>query len=316
MVKSMLLYKVAVGKEGEMDNADGLGSKKVLIITALTLVASILPDIIFREGIGSVPSVLSFVKLGIILLAYMVSLSFESKDIAKYCLVLGVILFVDILSKLVVSSYFWQEAFPKQSFVGNFGGSILLKVAGIIPVILILLVLFKSPKEVYIVKGDLSIKADEIKWLRIKKDKISWGRLAIVSALCISFGTALLTVFTVTGTVPNLNTAHLIKYFPFVLLLAILNSFCEGIVYRSAILGSLKNVLPKNQVIFTAAMFFGIAHYYGAPSGIIGVLMSCLLGWYMFRSMYETKGFFSSWIIRFMQDVVIFSTILLLGNYY
>ncbi|OJF91545.1 CPBP family intramembrane glutamic endopeptidase [Alkalibacterium sp. 20] len=87
-------------------------------------------------------------------------------------------------------------------------------------------------------------------------------------------------------------------------------------MFRSAILGSLKNVLPKSQAIFIAAMIFGIAHFYGAPSGIVGVVMSVLLGWYLSRSMYETKGFASSWIIHFMQDVVIFSTIFLLGNFY
>jgi len=68
-------------------------------------------------------------------------------------------------------------------------------------------------------------------------------------------------------------------------------------------------------VLFIAAMIFGIGHYYGAPSGIVGVVMSGLLGWYLSRSMYETKGFVSSWIIHFLQDVVIFATILLLGNF-
>ena len=114
----------------------------------------------------------------------------------------------------------------------------------------------------------------------------------------------------------RINTDNLIKYIPFVVIFALLNSLCEGIVYRSAILGSLKSVLPKNQLMIIAAMIFGIAHYYGAPSGIVGVIMSFLLGWYLCRSMYETKGFVSSWIIHFMQDIVIFATILLLGNYY
>ena len=69
----------------------------------------------------------------------------------------------------------------------------------------------------------------------------------------------------------------------------------------------------KEHVIWIAAMFFGIPHYYGVPSGLIGVAMSSLLGWFMCRSMYETKGFVSAWIIHFMQDVVIFSAILILA---
>ncbi len=236
--------------------------------------------------------------------------------ITKYILVLAVIIVADILTKSIFLSSIWQSTFDTNSFIGNFGGSILLKIIGIIPVIAILIVLFKSPAAVYLIKGDLSIKADAIKWLGIKKNTISWGKLAIISAVLISFGTILLTIITVPWTSTNINIDNLIKYFPAVILLAILNSLCEGIVYRSAILGSLRDALPKNQAILIASMLFGIAHFYGAPSGIVGVVMSGLLGWYLCRSMYETKGFVSSWMIHFMQDVVIFSTILLLGNYY
>lgn len=64
-----------------------------------------------------------------------------------------------------------------------------------------------------------------------------------------------------------------------------------------------------------AAAFFVVAHYYGAPGGIIGVIMSGVLGWYMCRSMYETRGFVAAWIIHFSQDVVIFSTIAVLGGF-
>jgi membrane protease YdiL (CAAX protease family) len=289
---------------------------QLIIIAVLTLIVSILPEIIFREWIGSVPAFLSFVKLIVLFLAYILFRYLKNSNISKYTIVLGVIILVEILTKLTTSSSIWQETFDMNSFVGNFGGSILLKLIGIIPVLAVLIALFKSPAEVYISKGDLSIKADEIKWLGIRKHMISWRKLAIISALCISTGTVLLTIFTVTGTSARINTDNLIKYIPFVVIFALLNSLCEGIVYRSAILGSLKNVLPKNQLMIIAAMIFGIAHYYGAPSGIVGVIMSFLLGWYLCRSMYETKGFVSSWIIHFMQDIVIFATILLLGNYY
>jgi membrane protease YdiL (CAAX protease family) len=292
------------------------GYKQLSIIIILTLIASILPQVIFREWTGSVPVVLPFVKLIILFLAGILSYYLNSNKITKYILVLGFTILAEILTKYIFLSAFWQKTFDMNSFIGNFGGSILLKIVGIIPVIGILIVLFKSPAEVYIAKGDLSKKAEEIKWLGIKEDKISWGKLTIISSLLISLGTIMLTIFTVTKTSTNLNIGNLVKYFPLVVILAILNSLCEGILFRSAILGALKNVLPKNQAIFIAAMIFGIAHYYGAPSGIVGVVMSILLGAYLSTSMYETEGFVSSWIIHFMQDVVIFTTILLLGNYY
>lgn len=288
---------------------------KLSVIIVLTLIASILPEIIFRECLGSVPDALPLVRLIVLLMAGIISQYLKSKTITKYITVLGGIVLAEILTKMIFLSNIWQKTFDMNSFIGNFGGSILLKVIGIIPVVAILFALYKSPQAVFIAIGDLTVKADEIKWLGIKKNIISWGKLAVISAALISLGTILLTVFTVTGSSSNLNFDQLIKYFPVVVIIAVLNSLCEGIVFRSAILGPLRNVLPKSQAIFVAALIFGIAHYYGAPSGIVGVVMSGLLGWYMCRSMYETNGFAASWIIHFMQDVVIFSTILLLGNY-
>lgn len=292
------------------------GNRQFIIILVVTLIASMLPEIIWREWTGLVPAGLPFFRLAALLLAGILSYALKHSRIVKYIMVLGVIVLTEILTKLIYSSSFWQETFDKITFIGNFGESILLKLIGVLPLIGILLVLFKSPKAVYLVKGDLSIKADGMKWLGIKQDTINWGKLAVISAVLISLGTLLLTVVTVTGSSAIYNTSNLLKYFPFVILFALINSLCEGIVFRNAILGSLRNVLQKNQAIWMAALIFGIGHFYGAPSGIVGVVMSTLLGWYLSRSMVETKGFAASWIIHFLQDVVIFSTILLLGNYH
>jgi len=290
--------------------------KNLIIIIILTLVASLLPEIIFREIIGSVPEGLYLARLIILVLAGVISYSFKQEKITNYLIVLSIIVSSEILTRMIYFSNFWQSTFDMNSFIGNFGASISLKVIGTIPVVVILIVLFKSFKAVYLVKGNLSSKSDEIKWLGIKKDSISWGKLAIISSILISFGTILLVIVTVTGSSVSLNMDNLVKYFPIAVIFALINSLCEGIVFRSAILGSLKSTLAKNQSIYIAALIFGIGHYYGAPSGILGVAMSGLLGWYMSKSMFETEGFVSSWIIHFMQDLVIFCTILLMGNFY
>lgn len=295
--------------------ADNSGYRQFMVIIVLTLIASMLPEVIFRELLGTYPVWLAFVRLIILFIAGSVFQYQNNEQIAKYIIVLEVIVIFEMITRIIFLSQVWQDTFDGTSFVGNFGGSIVLRVISAIAVVVTLILLFKSPGAVYLTKGDLSTKAEAIKWLGIKNDSISWGKLAIISAVLISIGTMLLTVFTVTGSSANSNPDQLIKYFPFVILFALFNSLSEGIIFRSAVLGSLKDVLPKHQAIFTAALIFGIGHYYGAPSGILGVFMSGLLGWYMCRSMYETKGFVSSWVIHFMQDAVIFSTILLYGHY-
>ena len=285
-------------------------------ITALiiTLIASLLPTIIVRELFGGIPYLVPFTQI-VILTGASIYLGFIKKRrrISQYTFILTAIVALQALAAIVQGMPWWRAIFDVNTFTGNFGGSILIKFIFAVPVIALLLLFYKSPEETYLVKGDLSIKAERIGWLGIEENKISWGRLAVISALLISLGTLLLTLFTVTGlSVPD-NLGKLPGHFPLIVIFALVNSFSEGIVYRSAVLGPLREVLSKDHAILIAAVFFGLAHYYGAPSGIVGVAMSGLLGWYLCRSMYETKGFVSAWIIHFMQDVVIFSTIVIMG---
>ena len=288
----------------------------LLVIIFLVILVSIIPEILFIEMTGSIPGWLHYGRLAALaLIAVSLQLVAPLKHLTKFVLLLIANSFGHILVNLVAGIEAWTDVFPINTFLGSFGGDIILKIIQVIPVTVALLVLFKRPVETYLAKGDLTVKAEEIKWLGIRKDWLSWGRLAVISGLLISLGTILLTIITVTGASVKPDFSQLPALFPLILVLAMFNALCEGIVYRSAVLSSLKNILPKNQLMLVAAAFFGIAHYYGAPGGIIGVVMSGLLGWYMCRSMYETRGFASSWIIHFMQDVVIFSTILVLGNF-
>jgi hypothetical protein len=52
-----------------------------------------------------------------------------------------------------------------------------------------------------------------------------------------------------------------------------------------------------------------VAHFYGVPYGVIGVVMAGFLGWFLAKAMLETRGFVMPWFIHFCQDVLIFSFI-------
>jgi len=126
-------------------------------------------------------------------------------------------------------------------------------------------------------------------------------------------GTTLLAIVTTPGLKFHVNGNRLLIGLPLIVLLALVNSFCENLVFRSAIMAPLRSVLPKLYVLLASALFFGIAHYEGVPGGILGAIMSGLLGYYISLSIYETEGFASGWIIHFFQDVAIFSTLALMG---
>ena len=290
--------------------------KKVIIPVVLVLIASIAIDIILQQTIGYVPAELARIKILALACIYFISFfSQKLRPLSGFLLILLAILTINMLTGFIQTTSFWKSTFNTASFAGNFGSSILLKIIGILPILAVLFLIFRSRSEFYLCIGDLKQKASRINWLGIKENKITWGKLAIISGLLISLGTILLTIITVTNVSEIKGLGNWLSYLPLILLLALANSFCEGLIFRSAIMATLKDELPKNQLVLIAALFFGISHFYGAPGGPLGVIMSGLLGWYMCRSMYETKGFVSSWMIHAMQDVVIFSTIFLLGNF-
>jgi membrane protease YdiL (CAAX protease family) len=290
--------------------------KKLLPALLLMLAASIAADIVWIALTGSSPWWFILVKLGLFALLLLLSIFVSSlRPYRGMLIVFIVILLSERLFEFLKTAPAFLSAFPAGTFAGNIGGTILLKLITVVPVAISLRLVTGSWKAACLTQGDLQVKAKKIGWLGIGANKISWLRLSVVSGLLIALGTILLTFITTIGVSSAQGFPTLLVRLPLILVFAAANSACEGIVYRSAILGALRGILPKGQIVLLSGAFFGIAHYYGVPGGILGAVMSGILGWFMARSMYETDGFVSSWIIHFMQDVVIFSTLCVFGNF-
>jgi hypothetical protein len=54
------------------------------------------------------------------------------------------------------------------------------------------------------------------------------------------------------------------------------------------------------------ATYFGLTHYYGTPSGAVGVLMAGFWGWAAGKSMIDSRGFTFNYLLHFGMDVIIF----------
>jgi hypothetical protein len=102
-----------------------------------------------------------------------------------------------------------------------------------------------------------------------------------------------------------------LPFLPAVLLFAAMNAFNEEMTYRASLLASLEGAVGPQHALWLAAAFFGIGHYYGVPYGVIGVILAGFLGWLLGKAMLETRGFFWAWFIHFLQDVLIFSFMVL-----
>jgi len=171
-------------------------------------------------------------------------------------------------------------------------------------IIAVLFLLRKRASAFFLVKGDTSALAEPVKWLGIKSGE-RWNKLGRMFALFISLGT--LAFLVIAGRPPLDIVVRALPFLPAVLIAAALNAFNEEMTYKASFLSVLEEPVGKHQALLLMAAFFGIGHYYGIPYGIIGVILAGFLGWFLGKSMLETRGFWWAWFIHFWQDVLIFS---------
>ncbi len=163
----------------------------------------------------------------------------------------------------------------------------------------------------YFRKGNISAKAKPEPWVGIKPGpKENWFHLGRNFSIIITLVTSTVIYFQlVKGGSPNIGKLWLVL--PFSLVFSLINSFVEESITRLGIVVALKDRLPDRWIAVASGALFGIIHYWGNPGGIAGLLVAGFLGWFLAKSILETKGFFWAWFIHFLQDVVIITAILL-----
>ncbi len=148
-------------------------------------------------------------------------------------------------------------------------------------------------------------------WIGItKKNKDSWKKVGFNFTIVISIVTAVAIYFQVyqNGVIQTLAPA----IFLLILLFALTNSFVEEVTFRHTF-ASIVEYHGLSPYISKAlsALIFGGVHYLGTPGKIPGVLLAGFLGWFLSKSIHETKGFFWAWLIHFAQDVIIMTALFL-----
>jgi membrane protease YdiL (CAAX protease family) len=275
------------------------------IAWAATLLVSLLPDILFKELSGNLPAWLYAAKVGLIAVLLLVSLLW--KRLRPLWLFFAVLLAVFVLQwgvdrfyeSLVYTTWFAGA----RLFVRDVGpGQILRATTGIL-LVMVMLVLVRRFDRFFLVKGRLDAPAAPIPLITSKP--VSWRILgpAVAGAMCLG-----LLVFTLAfGSLPSLGALKsVLPLLPFVLLFAASNAFGEEMIYRAPWLCALENPVGPVHALLITAGTFGLAHFYGIPYGILGVVMAFIPGWLMGKAMLETRGFFWAWFIHVCMDIVIF----------
>lgn len=181
--------------------------------------------------------------------------------------------------------------------------------------VLLLIFLRISRKEVFIAhfrNGEISAPILPEPWIGIKPKKTeNWKHFGRNFAIIITAVTAFI-VFIQVVKQGNVNWSSWLKYLHFILLFSLINSFVEEVITRFGVVVSLKDVLSDKIIPFVSAAIFGTIHFWGTPGGVFGILFAGFLGWFLSKSIIETRGIYWAWLIHFLQDVVIFSAMILI----
>ena len=285
-------------------------SRKPIIFTAwiFLLLASSIPSIILREIFHQTVSAdLQYAMAAIAILAGLV-LTFTWNAVRSLRPFFILFLFLIGIEWFVYTKVdqlpFYQTWLKNPSFNVFMLAEQSLRLMVTLGIIAVFFLLKKSRAAFFLVKGDTSAPADPVRWLGIQQDE-HWNKIGRNFTVILSSGT--LAFLVIAGRPPLDISLRALPFIPAILIAATLNAFNEEMTYKASFLSILEEVVGKQQSLLLMAAYFGIGHFYGVPYGVIGVLMAGFLGWFLGKSMLETRGLWWAWLIHFVQDVLIFS---------
>lgn len=164
-------------------------------------------------------------------------------------------------------------------------------------------------RDLFLCVGNPAASAQPIPFLGLRKP-ISWAWLGPAFILVFALVLAPYLYLTVH---PNFNISdRILRTLPWSFAVAVLNAASEEFQFRSVLLAHLRGVFRPAEAVLLTAVHFGLGHYFGQPSGLLGTLMAGFAGWIWARSMVDTRGGVWAFVIHFVQDMVIF-TFLVVG---
>jgi hypothetical protein len=287
--------------------ATGTRTSNLLITAwAAMLLTSALPAVLFHEFGGGIPAWLLPVQLGLLLV--LLGLTFirpAVRPLRPAALILITILGGSWLIDRLALARSAAGLLPAgaSTFTTTFLGEQAGRLALTLLVIAVLWLLYRDRRRFFLTTGDRRATAAPIRWIG-HTTPAPWSRLGPIAGVLISLGT--LAFVWLAGRPSIGQIAATLPLLPAVLLVAALNAFNETMTYRASFLAALEIPAGATQALLMAAVWFGIGHYFGVPYGIFGAIMATFLGWFLGRSVLETRGIFWAGAIHFLQDAVIF----------
>lgn len=278
----------------------------ITIAWIVTALVSALPDIVFSEITGSVPSWLIFAKMGILAGMGFAALRFKPFRplLNFFTVMIAFFALLELRPHFNFTLPFLQNLFGASLFDQRMQAEQTGKLVVAVFMILILFALGYKRQGFFLARGDLKALIKPVKLLGFPKPE-PWTKFGLLWSFCIAAG---LGVALYLGMKPSGSLfLKMLPILPSIIFYAALNSFNEEMIFRAPMLATLEPVSGGLNALWMAAYFFGISHYFGVPSGIFGAVASIFMGWILSKAMLETRGLFWSWWIHLLSDIVIFS---------
>jgi len=282
----------------------------IAIAWAVTLLVSSLGDIFLFELTGAVPLWLLWAKAGLLGALILLTWLWEpSKALRPFFVILLAIALLTQGSNWLWNSPAFQVRWSQQPFTVTALALQALEAGVALLLVGLLFVLRKRRQRFFLVRGDMHAMAEPVKLLGQKSPSPLWS-FGLVFTLVVIVGQVFMIILPLSPTFDTVR--RLAPFIPLILLLAAANGVTEEIILRAAPISTVYEVVGKSNAIWMAAVLFGLAHYIGGiPSGIPGVLITAVLGWFFGKCMVDSRGFFWPWFFHAVQDILPFTLMVL-----
>jgi hypothetical protein len=282
-------------------------SRRLTILAwVITILISAVPDAAWTELTGAAPAWLPSAKMGLLLVLALVAFAWQPLRPLRHFFAVMLAFFglFELMGRVSFTLPFLQRLFGGSVFDARMQAEQTGKLAVSLAMILVLLVLGYRRRDFFLTRGHLRAPIRPAPLLGFPKAD-PWPRFGLQWGFYIA---AALAVAMYLGQRPGAELmGRVALILPSILFYAALNAFNEEMTIRAPMLATLEPVAGSRQALWLSATFFGVAHYFGVPGGLVGGLLSIFMGWILGKGMVETRGLFWSWWIHFLSDVVIFT---------
>jgi hypothetical protein len=291
------------------DNRPSLSTIQYLLPWIIIIVASPIGIIPWRTANLVEPFWVPLVHGGILFVLFLSTLLHaQLKPYRRFALIINILFFMGYgggwtfglipYIRSTASWLAWEATGPAAVVQISLHG---LRLTPSIVILTFLLLSGRKRVQFFLTKGNQYALFEESKILKTKTPT-SWMKMALIFSVVfvvvvtiILFGQTSLSTLTIDW-----------PLVPIAIVVAAMNGFNEEFSLRAAPLGELEPELGKSDSLIATATYFGLGHYFGVPNGILGVILSGFLGWFLGKSMLETRGFFIAWLVHFLTDIPIF----------